>query len=172
MYSVNTSQPTVDAGLLVAPVDQQVSGAFWEPRQGQELDEAGNGITGKKVLPTRLAAQDLSMNTSASVRVLLLMSWKILLHTCFISHLSPTTWPSITPKAANTAEDKETAPRKCFGALSPKYIGCTFMLIPTKQRYISQYIISEYVIKGVSNYYSTRSQNQTEYLTTCRTDQS
>ena len=46
------------------------------------------------------------------------------------AYLSPTTCPSTTPKAVNTAEDMETAPRKCLGALSPKYMGWMFMLTP------------------------------------------
>lgn len=37
-------------------------------------------------------------------------------------------------KAVKTHDDMEIAPRKCFGALSPKYMGCTFMLIPAKYK--------------------------------------
>lgn len=50
------------------------------------------------------------------------------------AYLSPTTWPSTTPNAVKTAEDREAAPLKRFGALSPKYMGCTFMLIPSTQQ--------------------------------------
>lgn len=49
------------------------------------------------------------------------------------AHLRPTICPRTTPKAVKTADDREMAPLKCFGALSPKYMGCTFMLIPKKQ---------------------------------------
>lgn len=48
----------------------------------------------------------------------------------FWTHLKLTTCPSTNPKAVKTEEDRATAPRKCFGALSPKYIGCTFILTP------------------------------------------
>lgn len=51
---------TFNTSLLVPTVDEQVSGALWEPWQGEELNEARNGITGKKIVPTRLAAQNLS----------------------------------------------------------------------------------------------------------------
>lgn len=44
--------PTIHTSFLVPLVDEQVSGAFWEPWQGKELNEARNGITGKKVMPT------------------------------------------------------------------------------------------------------------------------
>lgn len=52
---------TVNTSLLVPPVDEQVSGALREPRQGDQLDEAGDGVTGEEILPTRLAAQNLSV---------------------------------------------------------------------------------------------------------------
>lgn len=47
---------TFNTSLLVPAVNEQVSGALWEPRQGYKLNETRNGITGKKILPTRLAA--------------------------------------------------------------------------------------------------------------------
>lgn len=53
---------TVNTSLLVPPVDEQVSGALREPRQGDELDEARNGVTGEEILPALLAAQNLSVN--------------------------------------------------------------------------------------------------------------
>lgn len=37
---------TIKTGLFIASVDEQVSGTLWEPRQGQQLDETRNGITG------------------------------------------------------------------------------------------------------------------------------
>lgn len=52
---------TLNTSLLVPSVDEQVSGALREPRQGGELDEARNGVTGEEILPTVLAAQDLSV---------------------------------------------------------------------------------------------------------------
>lgn len=134
-----TDTPTINTGLLVPPVNEQVSGALWEPWQGQELNEARNGITGKKVLPTRLTPQNLSWNKQS--RGLLWISSRYTKHnfqqriSLFwqISgwpYLRPTTCPNTTPKAVKTADDREMAPLKCFGALSPKYMGCTFMLIP------------------------------------------
>lgn len=47
---------TFNTRLLVPAVNEEVSGALWEPRQGYKLNETGNGITGEKILPTRLAA--------------------------------------------------------------------------------------------------------------------
>lgn len=44
--------------------------------------------------------------------------------------LSPTTWPITTPRAAKMAEVMATAPRSSLGALSPRYMGWTFMLTP------------------------------------------
>ena len=47
---------TFDAGLLVAPVDEQVPGALGEPGQGEQLDEARNGVTRKEVVPVWFTA--------------------------------------------------------------------------------------------------------------------
>lgn len=52
---------TINTSLLVSSINEQISGTLWEPWQGQELNESRNGITGKKVLPTRLTAQNLSL---------------------------------------------------------------------------------------------------------------
>ncbi len=56
--------------------------------------------------------------------------WQKIVRQC--SYLSPTTCPNTTPNAVKTADDKEIAPLRCLGALSPKYMGCTFMLMPAK----------------------------------------
>ena len=48
--------PTFDAGLLVAPVDEEVPGALGEPGQGEQLDEARNGVTCKEVVPVWFTA--------------------------------------------------------------------------------------------------------------------
>lgn len=74
----------------------------------------------------------------------------------YCPYLSPTTCPNITPNAAKTADDSELAPRRCFGALSPKYIGCTFMLIPAKQT----------VAFCEDDVFSTRAQTYTVHLLT------
>lgn len=68
-----------------------------------------------------------------------MLSWKGYIsfednHDSRCPYLSPTTCPNTTPNAVKTADDREIAPRKCFGALSPKYIGCTFMLIPVMEK--------------------------------------
>ena len=39
--------PTIDTGFLVPPVYEEVSRAFWEPGESEELDEAWDGITGQ-----------------------------------------------------------------------------------------------------------------------------
>lgn len=68
-------------------------------------------------------------------------------YTCFSRrhpYLSPTTCPNTTPNAVKTADDKEIAPLKCFGALSPKYMGCTFMLIPEK--HTTKFLLNIFVI--------------------------
>lgn len=61
LFFKNIWTHTVNAGLLVSTVDEQISGTLREPWQRQQLDEAGDGITGKKILPARLAAQNLSV---------------------------------------------------------------------------------------------------------------
>lgn len=128
-----TFDSTINASLFVPPVDEQVSGALREPRQGGELDEARNGVTGKEILPTLLTAQDLSVsNPQSSVNIVLVLTTSEGLERFASAYLSPTTCPNTTPKAVKTAEDSEIAPLKRFGALSPKYMGCTFMLTPAK----------------------------------------
>lgn len=39
--------PTIDTGFLVPTVYEEVSRAFWEPGESEELDEAWDGITGQ-----------------------------------------------------------------------------------------------------------------------------
>lgn len=56
---------TFNTSLLVPAVNEQVPGALWEPRQGYKLNEAGNGVTGKEILPAGLAAQNLPINKSS-----------------------------------------------------------------------------------------------------------
>lgn len=127
---------TLNTSLFVPAVDEQVPGTLWEPRQGYELNEAGNGVAGEEILPAGLAAQNLPMNKWST------RSWPLIVWDgderlrCKLSgfpYLRPTTWPSTTPNAVNTADDREMAPRRCLGALSPKYMGCTFMLIPVTE---------------------------------------
>lgn len=56
---------TFNTSLLVPAVNEKVPGALWEPRQGYKLNEAGNGVTGKEILPAGLAAQNLPINKSS-----------------------------------------------------------------------------------------------------------
>lgn len=68
---------TINTSLFVAPVDEQVSGALREPRQGDQLDEARNGVTGQEILPTLLTAQNLPVNNPQSgVNVVLVLAKK------------------------------------------------------------------------------------------------
>lgn len=60
---------TINTSFLVSPVNEQVSGALREPWQCDKLNEARNGITGKKILPTWLTAQNLSINKQYRVTV-------------------------------------------------------------------------------------------------------
>lgn len=58
---------TIDTSLLVASVNEQVSGALRKPRQGEKLNEARDGVTGEKILPAWLTTQNLSWNKQSSV---------------------------------------------------------------------------------------------------------
>ena len=64
---------TIYTSLLVPFVDEQVSRTLWEPGQGQKLNEAGNGITGKQVLPARFTTQNLSLKKTINSVILVIV---------------------------------------------------------------------------------------------------